>query len=254
MAGSNSNQYAHHTHQEPGWATPIELARIAAVLATFGFAALPVTYAAARLFTVPTAGYTLLTIVYIVTGLLFATAVTALQQFGFEASASALRWTFQLLPHFSLSECLRNMQVHAQRAQVCAIRCERLPVCTEQVMCALWHQCCEEPLFGWQQWGIAAPLAYMVAVGVLAIAANLLIEFRAFESVVFLCRRGGGGGGVPVPADDGAELDGDVLDERERVRVMSSFEMRSQSLVVRDVSKVYGQFCAVNRLSLAVDG
>lgn len=224
------------------------------MLAIFGFAALPVTYVAARLFTVPTAGYTLLTIVYIVTGMLFAIGVTSLHHFGFIDTAAGMRWTFQLLPHFALSECLRNMQTHTQRAQVCAIQCDRLPVCSETLMCRLLPQCCAQPLFGWQESGLATPLVYMAAVGGLAIGLNLVIEFRVFETMVFLWRSACDRTKASADwADDSVQLDADVLDERERVRVMSSFEMRSQSLVVRDVSKMYGGFCAVNRLSLAVD-
>lgn len=257
--------------QETGWSTATELAHIALVLAVFGFAALPITHLAARLFTVPTAGYTLLTIIYIVTGLLFATLVTALGKIQFTDTADTLTWLFQLMPHFSLNACLRHMQRLTQRRQVCEIQCGRLPLCSAQTMCTMMPRCCEGVLFDFEAPGIATPLVYMAMVGAATIVLNLLIEFRIFDRLWYAVvverrwwcggRRAGGATAaaarmlmIPPPGVSGEAIDADVLNERNRVYGMSAFEGRSHALVVRDMSKMYGRFCGVNRLALAVDG
>lgn len=50
-----------------------------------------------------------------------------------------------------------------------------------------------------------------------------------------------------------SETDTDVIEEQQRIKTMSSFEVQSLSLVAKDMSKFYGNFLAVNQLSIGVD-
>lgn len=54
--------------QEEGWSTPSELGRILAILISFGFAVLPITFVTSMFFTIPTTGFTRMTLVYVFTG------------------------------------------------------------------------------------------------------------------------------------------------------------------------------------------
>lgn len=128
--------------QETGWSTGPELARIVLVLAVFGVAALPFTYLITRLFSNPTSGFTMVSVVYIFCGLLAPLTVMSLRLFDRRDIADPLNWIFMVMPHYALNACLKNMQIMTQTEQVCETQCNRLPGCTPQLMCAVMSNCC----------------------------------------------------------------------------------------------------------------
>lgn len=54
--------------QEDGWSSPAELGRTLLVFLLFGFAMLPMTFLAAKFFTIPSTGFTRMTMINIFTG------------------------------------------------------------------------------------------------------------------------------------------------------------------------------------------
>jgi len=56
----------------------------------------------------------------------------------------------------------------------------------------------------------------------------------------------------PPPPPTEGQLDDDVANERERILQMSSNELATKNLVLDRVTKYYGQFMAVNQVSLCV--
>lgn len=55
------------------------------------------------------------------------------------------------------------------------------------------------------------------------------------------------------PAVDANEIvDDDVLAEKERINSMGEHELQAETLVMQNVSKFYGSFCAVNKFSVAI--
>lgn len=46
--------------------------------------------------------------------------------------------------------------------------------------------------------------------------------------------------------------DDDVLAERDRIKNMTPQELKSETMVMQDVSKFYGKFCAVNKMSVSI--
>lgn len=55
------------------------------------------------------------------------------------------------------------------------------------------------------------------------------------------------------PSDDAnGVIDDDVLAEKERVNSMGVQALKSETLVMQNVSKFYGSFCAVNKISVAI--
>lgn len=90
----------------------------------------------------------------------------------------------------------------------------------------------------------------MYVVGTLAIIVLLLSEYRILSSWLYKIRSRFASDFVPL-LDSVTDMD--VLEERHRVANMSSYETEMLSLVVKDMSKVYGKFRAVNQISVAVD-
>lgn len=93
----------------------------------------------------------------------------------------------------------------------------------------------------------------MVAVGVLTIAANFIIEYGWLNSLLFVLGPIFSKQQLP-PAPRSEDLDSDVYSEQLRVEAMSSDVIKSQSLVMKQLSRMYGALLSVNRLSIAVDG
>lgn len=93
----------------------------------------------------------------------------------------------------------------------------------------------------------------MVAVGVLTIAANFIIEYGLLNSLFIYLRPIFSKQNLP-PAPRQEDLDSDVWNEQLRVEAMSPDTIKSQSLVMKQLSKMYGSFLSVNRLSIGVDG
>lgn len=91
----------------------------------------------------------------------------------------------------------------------------------------------------------------MAAVGLISIAIGLMIDLRVFATIWY---------GVQerclptqIPFVECRTQDADVLDEANRVGTMSVGERMGYSLVTKNMSRMYGRFCSVNRLSFAVE-
>lgn len=104
--------------------------------------------------------------------------------------------------------------------------------------------------FSWDEPGIGRDLIYMYVMGTLAIIVLLLSEYCVLSSWVYKIRSRFAADFVPML---NSVTDMDVLEERHRVANMSAYETDSLSLVVKDMSKVYGKFRAVNQISVGVD-
>lgn len=92
----------------------------------------------------------------------------------------------------------------------------------------------------------------MIASGVLFTAILFLIEFRIFHRMFYKCKRTPPALS-PTTGMDGAVVDSDVVEEKYRVRNMNYNQIRANNLVVRNMTKVYGKFLAVNDICVGVD-
>lgn len=127
---------------EDGWSSANDLTRIFVMIAAFGFATLPFTYFLARFFSVPTAGLTVLTIFYILNGLVLSLIVRALNKFEFNYTADLLTNLFMVLPHFAMNRILVNLQYVVQREDICTIHCNNIEICNKENKCELLSLCC----------------------------------------------------------------------------------------------------------------
>lgn len=57
-----------------------------------------------------------------------------------------------------------------------------------------------------------------------------------------------------IPPLDYSNMDDDVKEEKRRVDAMTPNDLKENNLVLKNLSKVYRRFLAVNQLSLAIQG
>lgn len=88
----------------------------------------------------------------------------------------------------------------------------------------------------------------MILIGIIAYVLLLSIEFGVFKWMFsFIPRRA-----KIVPMDDLVDVDDDVQAEKEQINNMTDDELRSQAIVMKNVSKFYGKFCAIKQISLSI--
>lgn len=84
-----------------------------------------------------------------------------------------------------------------------------------------------------------------------------MIEFRVFHGIFYKCKpKPKGLAEITSNSSSAADvdaLDSDVLEEKFRVRNMNYNQVRSNNLVVRNMTKFYNNFLAVNQICVAVD-
>lgn len=111
-------------------------------------------------------------------------------------------------------------------------------------------------IFSFQPNGISRNLAYMLAVGIVSFTVLLLIELRYFNCNI-KCRKPWGSAPIAAVTESTETVaineDADVTDENQRIGSMQESVLNDHTLVMKDVSKYYGPFQAVNELSLMVD-
>ncbi|XP_053658365.1 phospholipid-transporting ATPase ABCA3-like [Anopheles marshallii] len=242
--------------QEEGWASFEELGRVFLVLIVFGLAFLPVTYLFSYWFEVPATGFVKMMIVNIFSGTIFFTAVFLLGFDGFDLKdvANGLEWAFMIFPLFSLSQSLSNINVLSTTESVCREQCteETAALCSQEYICSLLPQCCDTNIFSWETTGINRQLMYMGVVGLVGFLILMGIEFRVVERM--LKRRKRSSGTALPPASEDPTIDGDVWEEKRRVKSLSDGEVSNTNLVINELTKYYGKFLAVNQLSVSVEG
>lgn len=90
----------------------------------------------------------------------------------------------------------------------------------------------------------------MLCTGVGAFLILIIIEYgalRMIKQVIFQYIKRIYPDNTPSGVDDD-----DVLAERDRIKNMTPQELKSEMMVMQDVSKFYGKFCAVNKISVSI--
>lgn len=103
-------------------------------------------------------------------------------------------------------------------------------------------------IFSFEPNGINRNLLFMTGLGLGCFAILMIIEYRvlnkAFDKLTSMKN---------PPALNAQNVDADVLAEKERVSRMTMNEISATNLVLRDVTKYYKSFLAVNQLSVSVE-
>lgn len=95
------------------------------------------------------------------------------------------------------------------------------------------------------EWNILS----MVVIGIIAYLLLLAIEYGAFKWMFSFASKNVRNNVSNVHP---STVDADVLAEKERISRMSNSDLRAQAVVLRKVSKFYGNFCAVSNISLSI--
>lgn len=233
--------------QQDGWSNFEQLSRVFLVLLLFGFAVIPTTYLFSYLFDVPATGFVKMMLLNILSGSVLFTAVTLLKFDGIDLQdvANVLEWVFMVFPNFVLSHSLNNLNMVASTEDLCAKQCALIPMCTKELLCMLVPQCCGQEIFTFDEGGINRNLLFLVGIGIVSFGLIMFIEFRVFKRI--FDRK------VTVSdAGNDSELDSDVLEEKRRIAAMSQSEINTYNLVLKDLSKYYKKFRAVNNLSVGI--
>ncbi|XP_058456303.1 phospholipid-transporting ATPase ABCA3-like isoform X2 [Malaya genurostris] len=244
--------------QEEGWSSPAELSRVVIVMMCFGAAVIPFTYLWSFFFQDSSTGFIKMLIFNIFTGTVIFTGIFLLKysEFNLKDVAETLEWVYLIFPHFALSHSLNNINLALTIQQICKAQCEAMPFCTDDLLCSFDKRCCSTDIFSFQSNGISRNLAYMLAVGTVSFIVLLLKESRIVSCTV-KCKKPWGSAPIESFSDSKETIafneDSDVLAERERTCLLRQNELQQHVLVLKDVSKLYGSFLAVDRLSLTVD-
>lgn len=102
-------------------------------------------------------------------------------------------------------------------------------------------------IFSWND-GITKYLVAMLLVGVVAYIILIAIEAGVMRMIKYRI--------FPHLKRDYSNndlvIDDDVQREKQRIDRMGLNELKSETLVMKDVSKFYGSLCAVNKTSIAI--
>ncbi|XP_055533385.1 phospholipid-transporting ATPase ABCA3-like isoform X2 [Wyeomyia smithii] len=244
--------------QEEGWSSAAELSRVVIVMLCFACAVIPFTYVWSYFFQVPSTGFIKMLIFNIFTGTVIFTGIFLLKysEFNLKDVAETLEWIYLIFPHFALSHSLNNINLALTIQQICKAQCEAMPFCSEEFLCSFDKRCCDTDIYSFQPNGISRNLVYMLVVGVISFTIILMKELRLLK---FEIKWHKPWGSAPVESINGSREtipineDSDVADERQRIGTLLDSELERHSLVLKEVSKSYGSFPAVNRISLAVE-
>lgn len=119
-------------------------------------------------------------------------------------------------------------------------------------------------VFAWDEKSVLKDLLYMTATCLIATAFLLIIEHGIIRRALSNLRRREpptqpqpigqliDGNVIAMDVVNNNLEDDDVSDLTSRINAMSVDELKSQSLVLQNVSKYYGSFLAVNQVSLEI--
>nr|XP_026488445.1 ATP-binding cassette sub-family A member 3-like [Vanessa tameamea] len=238
--------------QENTLATPEELGRVLLVLIIFAFAMIPLHYLASFYFEAAATGFSKMCFINIFSGCMpfLITEVLRLPEVGNPYYAHIFDWVFSPLPIYCISRSFRDMSVSAFSLLACDALCaqfENIDNCTRHTVCNKLNVsvCCldDDPFLRWSEPGIGRYLFTMSLVGVIGFTVLLIKEYEVLNKVRYAGR---------AARAAGAAEDADVAAERRRVLELPRERLAAHSLVCRDLTKYYGDFCAVDNLTFAV--
>ncbi|KAF5277492.1 hypothetical protein FQR65_LT03829 [Abscondita terminalis] len=248
---------------EEGFNTIDNLKIMFLALMCFAYAVLPLTYLAAFHFDVPSTAYAKLVLFFVLFGVatFFAFEMLKWPVISLITLYDRLHYAGLLVPHYNLGAFIRDTNVVDVTRSICnkiKAHCSSLAkmfLTEEQCLkfvCVAAVECCQTPknYYDWKFPGVGRNIVYSVAEGTLFIIFLLLIEYKVIRKIRHRLRRR-----KYVPPDFkmvDIKIDPDVERENDFIRHASYKEITEYNLFMRDISKCYGKFVAVNNICLAV--
>ncbi|XP_044270584.1 phospholipid-transporting ATPase ABCA3-like isoform X2 [Tribolium madens] len=252
--------------QEDGFRSSEDLARMSLLLFYFGIAMLPMMYFASYFFEVPSTGYTRMTLFSVFTGVAAFLVVQVLATPGLDLEyvANTLHWIFLVVPHYSLATGIRDVYTTFATNKMCkyAVQTcvENRPDMTidkcwdltcHNASVVLQDYCCvrEPDYYKWRSPGIGRNLLYSFSVGIVLFILLNMKEYKIFSKAVDYIVANYKNK-FPQPVED---EDSDVAEEKHKIHSTSESELQNDYiLVLKDLTKYYNNFLAVNGLCLGV--
>ncbi|XP_044269819.1 phospholipid-transporting ATPase ABCA3-like [Tribolium madens] len=251
--------------REEGFSNVDELGRLSFLLFYFGFAMLPMMYVASYFFEVPSTGYTRMTLFNVCFGVTAFLVVQILLTPGLflKHVADGLHWGFLLIPHYSLATGIRDTYITFSTSKMCnflVTNCMEHVVNTNRDKCwnlachnnysnNLGHYCCEkvQRFFKWEKPGIGRNIMYSFVTGTTLFILVVLWEYKLLSKIK--CFRDYG---IRTFLNLSHE-DQDVLEEKNKIRsTPESKLLKEYTLLLKDLTKYYKSFLAVNGLCLGI--
>lgn len=200
------------------------------------------------------------------------TVIFSMQFEGFNLKhvSKTLTWIFLVIPHFALSNAFNNIYTVNILRTVCDRSCALFGICDPVDQCNFNSNCCKLNPFAWEPPGVLRHLVFLFAVGVFSFIILMLKEFRKFEILYYKFRMIYRGIGklfqkkvtevTDTTVDNNfvdnnivAEVeDEDVKFEKERINNMAPNDYKNYNLIMKNMTRYYGDFKAVNELCVGI--
>uniref|UniRef100_A0A1Y1MCM6 ABC transporter domain-containing protein n=1 Tax=Photinus pyralis TaxID=7054 RepID=A0A1Y1MCM6_PHOPY len=250
--------------QEDGFRTFDDLGRIFSVFLFLGYAMLPWMYLSAYFFDIPSTGFTRMSLVNVFLGItaMLVVQILAQPELNLQYVSDTMHWILLLVPHYSFCTAVRDLFIVYSTQHNCEIFIEKCvnftipgfphltPEQCKAKICDVIPKCCTTTTnyYDIESPGIGRNVIFLSCVGTFLIMLLLSIELRLIEKItnrISLSRRSG----TSTPK----VLDVDVLHEQEKVRAMPLQQIHHTAVVMKDVTKYYGAFLAVDNLCVSID-
>lgn len=230
------------------------LKNLAVILGCSIWGWLPWIYISSFLFSSPTTGFVRITIIFIFCGviLFIFNGVLTLHGIDMKELSSKMADILMVLPHFAAVNAINRMDWIIIPRSICVSECALIPNCTVETVCSLFNECCEPFIsdfydYGWP--GISRNLIFMFFCGIIGWIVLFFIEFDCWNQILHSIR----GQAESSLQINHFGMDSDVLEEKTRVSMIKAQDLQNYNLVVKNLSKKYGEILAVKDLSVAVD-
>ncbi|XP_044748783.1 phospholipid-transporting ATPase ABCA3 [Coccinella septempunctata] len=241
--------------QEDGFKAPDDLARIFLLLFLFAYSVLPLMYAMSYFFEIPSTGYTRMSLFGVLAGDMAFLIIQLLKLpvLDLQPLSNTLHWIFLIVPHYSLCTGVLNNYNTFAFNKYCSLyvkSCEMRNTteeCWKEVCSRFTDYCCKEH-FQWSPPGLIPNIVYMFLFGTFIFCLIIMIDYKMFKLILEKLDRRKQKLPVSVPFEDS-----DVAQEKQRIRNAGELQLRrDHTLVLKDVTRYYGDLLAVNGLCLGI--
>lgn len=144
-----------------------------------------------------------------------------------------------VFPHYALSSCISNMnEVLGEYTE-----------CVQQNPHTGPQTCKKGDIFAYDKPGIRRNLYYMAGTAIVGYVLLFIMEFRVIRTLIYFVNRK-----FKLKLPPAGSIDGDVTTEKDRVAEMTDDDLQTHDLVLKDLTKLYGETVAVNQISVGVQG
>lgn len=110
---------------------------------------------------------------------------------------------------------------------------------------AMMQQCRQISYFSWDE-GVGRNITFMVIVGAVLFFILFVKELGLLRFILIRCRA------REPPELNMKDMDSDVLAEMQRIKLLTKEQIKSRNVVIKDMTKYFGNFLAVNQISVGI--